>query len=278
MNKVIVFSSSDSRWFSLEDYEGEIWEKVSKYEGLYSVSNYGRVKSLLRTSSNYGRVFPEKIKTYTDNGHGYLYVELCKNGKNKKHYVHRLVAAAFIPNPLNLPQINHRDENKKNNMLDNLEWCTQNYNNKYGTARFRLEKTRRNNGNTTKIDMYDLNGNLLKRYQCSNDIERDGISRRAAYLVCTNRARSYKGCVFRFHGQPFDYRETDRYPKGEKKKVIKTDTNGKVLHIFESIKEAERENGLSRNYLYSATYASTHKAYINGYYYEIKKYNPNKTE
>lgn len=277
MDKVFNFSPNSKRWFSLEDFEGEIWKDIEEFKGCYLISNFGRVKTIKRNVSCCGKnrvksyvVVKEKIKRYSDNGHGYIVVNLCKNDKNHIRYVHRLVASAFLPNPLNLPQVNHKDENKENNVIGNLEWCTGLYNNNYGTAKIRGKYTYKKNGHNRSVDMYDKQGNFVKHYECAYDMERDGIKRREAYNVCYGRSRSYKNCVFRFSSDNFSYRKTDVYPKGKKKQVIKTDVNGNILKIYISIKEAERENGLNRNYLYSATYASTRKAFINGAYYEIK--------
>ena len=103
----------------------EYWKSVVGYEGLYMVSNWGRVKSI-----KFGK---ERILKPVTNSSGYLLVGLYKNNIEKKYSVHRLVAEAFIPNPYNLPQVNHKDENKQNNVVSNLEWCTHEYNNTYGT-------------------------------------------------------------------------------------------------------------------------------------------------
>ena len=105
----------------------EIWKDIKGYEGLYQVSNLGNIKSI-RTNKNL--LFEENYK-------GYLRVSLCKNGKHKHYKVHRLVGIAFIPNEYNLPQINHKDENKHNNAIDNLEWCDNWYNNHYGSKALR---------------------------------------------------------------------------------------------------------------------------------------------
>ena len=269
------YAVNSERWLSLKDFDGEVWRDVLNFEGCYKVSNYGRVKTIPRTISCKGKnnadsyvIVKEKIKKATFNERGYLFVALSIQDKPHYVYIHRLVAQAFIENPFNLPQVNHRDENKTNNSVVNLEWCTSLYNNNYGTAKYRSKISLRINGNTTQIDMYDLNGNLLKHYDCANDIQKDGISRRAAYNVCYHRTRSYKGCVFRFTGDPFSYRNEDKR-KGPKK-VVKTDINGQTVQIYSSIKEAEKDNNLSRNYLYAATYASTRQAFINGFYFEIK--------
>lgn len=111
--------------------EQEIWKDIKNYEGLYKISNLGRVKSLPKYAGRSYR--KEKIlKTYLDKN-GYVKVILCKNNKTRFLSIHRLLAEAFIPNPNDYPQINHKDENKQNNSLNNLEWCTCKYNINYGT-------------------------------------------------------------------------------------------------------------------------------------------------
>ena len=112
----------------------EIWRNIEGFEN-YQVSNLGNVKSL-----NYKNSGKEKLMKPMDNGWGYLFVELRKNGEGKVKTIHRLVAEAFIPNPDNLPCINHKDENKTNNRVDNLEFCTYEYNTNYGTSNERRAK------------------------------------------------------------------------------------------------------------------------------------------
>ena len=119
----------------------EIWKDIEGYEGLYQVSNKGRVKSLKRkicsNSNNHKyNTLSEKLLKLSGGGK-YIQVILCKDGKTSAKLVHRLVAQAFIPNPNNLPCVNHKDENKKNNDVRNLEWCTYKYNNEYNG---RIEK------------------------------------------------------------------------------------------------------------------------------------------
>lgn len=114
----------------------EVWKDIPGYEGLYQVSNTGEVKSL-----NYRGSGETKLLKQSTNKKGYKRVVLCKNRKKKNHCVHRLVAIAFIPNPDNLPIVNHIDECKSNNMVSNLEWCTLVYNNTYGTRNERISKS-----------------------------------------------------------------------------------------------------------------------------------------
>lgn len=109
----------------------EIWKPVKGYEGFYEVSNLGRVKSLDRIDS-LGRNHKGIILRPNHNRHGYEYVCLRKNGNKKFKNIHRIVAEAFIENPSELPQVNHKDEDKTNNRVDNLEWCTAKYNMNYG--------------------------------------------------------------------------------------------------------------------------------------------------
>lgn len=104
----------------------EKWKAVKGYEGLYEVSNYGRVKSVAHVSC--GRHFKEKILKGGKFSNGYLFACLRKDGSNKNHLVHRLVAVAFLDNPENLPEVNHKDGNRTNNRLENLEWCSRSYN------------------------------------------------------------------------------------------------------------------------------------------------------
>lgn len=119
----------------------EFWKDIKGYEGLYQVSNYGRVKSLGNEASR-----KEKIRKVKYDRNGYPVIILHKNGEKKFFLTHRLVAEAFMPNPDNLPEINHKDECKTNNFVENLEWCNRYYNVTYGNiivkANIARKKTR----------------------------------------------------------------------------------------------------------------------------------------
>ena len=106
----------------------EVWKPIEGFETTYLVNNLGQVKSIPRINTK-GKL----IKLYAHKS-GYLYCCLSQNGKVFNKRVHILVAKAFIPNPYNLPEVNHKDENKSNNNKDNLEWCTKLYNIQYGTG------------------------------------------------------------------------------------------------------------------------------------------------
>ena len=115
----------------------ELWLPIIGYEGLYDVSNFGRIRNS-RTN---------KILSLANNRQGYKLVTLYKNKKLKTFLAHRLVAIAFIENPNSFPEINHIDENKQNNNVSNLEWCDRVYNANYGTGNKRRVEQRIKNGN-----------------------------------------------------------------------------------------------------------------------------------
>ena len=123
----------------------EKWKDIHGYEGVYQVSNLGKVKRLTYETRNpspraNGSIlkFKEHLLKLRKTTDGYLSVMLYKNGKPTDYKVHRLVATAFVFNPDNLPEVNHKDENKENNHSDNLEWCDHLYNSNYGTRGERI--------------------------------------------------------------------------------------------------------------------------------------------
>lgn len=140
----------------------EIWKDVVGYETLYQVSNLGRIKRLQKEytdtyKSGRHRVLPERLLSPSVNKNGYVLVDLHNEQGRVRKYVHRIVAEAFISNPDNLPCVNHKDENKANNQLENLEWCDYYYNNNYGTTRKRMVDTRRANGTYDNISQETRN-------------------------------------------------------------------------------------------------------------------------
>lgn len=129
----------------------EIWKNIEGYEDLYKVSNLGNVKQI-----KFNRI----IKKCLSNN-GYLVVNLSKKNVSKSFLVHKLVAEAFIPNPDNLLYVNHKDENKQNNTVENLEWCTQNYNCNYGTRNEKIS----NKMSKQIILQYTLNNELINEFK-----------------------------------------------------------------------------------------------------------------
>ena len=138
----------------------EVFKDIKDYEGLYQVSNLGRVKSL--------QMGKERILKPSFDRYGYFHVTLCKNKKRKGFTVHRLVAQTFIQNPLNLPQINHIDGNKTNNNITNLEWCDLSYNIKHAYKN-NLWKPIKFQKTAKPVNVYDLNHNLLAKHLTTKD-------------------------------------------------------------------------------------------------------------
>ena len=169
----------------------EIWKNIPNYENLYQVSNLGNVRSLNHIRNNgKNKKCLQKGKTLKPaiQKSDYKFVVLSKNGKTKGYRVHRLVAQTFIPNPNNLPCVNHKDENRQNNNVSNLEWCTIAYNNNYGTKKERQQKKMKEKKGRI-VNQYDLNGNFIKQWKCLMDIERGLNKKRGAAIVwaCCNK-------------------------------------------------------------------------------------------
>lgn len=156
----------------------EIYKDIRGYEGLYQVSDTGKVYSIKRNKE----LSIQKSK-------GYLRVQLWKNGSCKWFLIHRLVAEAFIPNPDNLPQVNHKDECKFNNNIDNLEWCSAKYNSNYGTRITRMEK---------EVLQYDLNGNFIKKWPSIKSTSDFGFIPQRVGQVCLGRSFHHKNYIWKY--------------------------------------------------------------------------------
>ena len=168
----------------------EIWRDVKEYEGYYQVSNRGIVKSL-----NYNHTGKEGIMKAQDNGDGYLYVNLWKEGKMKSCTIHRLVAIAFLPNPNNLPEVNHISEDKSDNRVENLEWCSRLYNNTYNDRAKKAGKKQRNDPNKSKavVGIHKINGLILEFPSAMEASRQTGIDQGNITRCCNGRYKSAGG-------------------------------------------------------------------------------------
>ena len=155
----------------------ENWKPVKGFEGIYEVSDLGRVRSIDRViTDSRGRVVPIKGRIMKQNAHykGYLRL-LLSNGEEKEHgfFVHRLVAEAFIPNPGNLPEVNHKDENKANNRADNLEWCTHLANSQHGSRGARIGAWHlQNSPRRTPINQLTMDGQYIQTFPSQGEAAR----------------------------------------------------------------------------------------------------------
>ena len=179
----------------------EVWKSVVGFEGLYEVSSYGNVRSVDRDIICKNQVIihlkGKMLPQYKHCGNSTIprcYVNLCKNCKNYAPYVHRLVATAFIPNPNNYPQVNHKDEDPSNNHVENLEWCTNKYNANYGTAQARrIQKIKR------KVASYTLEGEYLKTFESIQDAAAEyGIDNSGITKVCKGKQPYCGKYVFKY--------------------------------------------------------------------------------
>lgn len=172
----------------------EHWKDIKGFEGLYQVSDFGRVKSL-----NYNHTNESRILKTRKQRNGYLLVNLNKKGKQYFFLVHRLVAETFLENPENLPQVNHKDENKTNNRVENLEWKSPKDNCNHGTRNERSAKTRTNGKLSKQVLQYTKNGEFVKEWVSLSEIKRKlGYNKSAISKVCrgNTRLKSYKGYIW----------------------------------------------------------------------------------
>lgn len=163
----------------------EYWKPVVGYEGLYEVSNWGRVKSL-----KFGK---ERILKLFKDTSGYLCVKLCKNTNKCQFKVHRLVAEAFLPNPDNLPCVNHKDECKTNNNVNNLEWCNSKYNINFGTRNEKVSKKL-----SKPVLQYTLDGQFVREWPSTMECGRNGYNQGNVAACCNGKLKTYNGFIWKY--------------------------------------------------------------------------------
>ena len=194
------------RWLEIEDYPGEIWNNLPGYEGLYQVSNIGRVKRLpsyVRFNHGIRRIRGGIKKVHLQNN-GYFIIDLYKNNKRKNMLLHRAVALSFIPNPLNLPVINHKDNNRTNDVVTNLEWCDMSYNMKYSydttDRRSKMNwKSGKENANSKEVVAFNKQLIEVARFDSILDASRKlGICDSGIVSCLKGRTKTYKGYIWHY--------------------------------------------------------------------------------
>lgn len=187
----------------------EVWRDVKDYEGLYQVSNLGRVKSLERYVKHYtgsDKLLSERILKQPITNTGYCIVGLCKNGIPAKIKTHRLIAQAFISNPENKPYIDHINTIKTDNRVENLRWVThkENMNNTLTKKHHKennpfKDKYGKDNLRARAVLQYDLNGKFIKEWECAMQVQRElGILHNNITKVCKGERKTAGGFIWKY--------------------------------------------------------------------------------
>ena len=242
----------------------EIWKDIKDFEGRYQISNEGRVKSLARKfidRSGREQNIKERILKLRNDKDGYKVISIRDgSGKRKSFRVHRLVCEAFIPNPDNKPQVNHIDEDKSNNRICNLEWCTCTENNNHGTRTARAIK------NTAKalskmVGQYTLDGELVKVFQSTHEAERQTGFNHSNIAAVAN-GKSQTACNLEISVSK-ELLKSAR-GKGLSKPVAQYTLDNELVKVWNSPIEAEREGGFNRSNISKVALGKqkAHKGYI----------------
>lgn len=190
----------------------EIWKDIRNYEGLYQISNLGRIKSISRKvrCKNYKREVKEKILKLNKNKN-YMQIALSKNCICKTFLVHRLVAETFIENPKNLLEVNHKDGNKHNNSVNNLEWCSRIENMRHakdndliksnkGEDCYWYNKFGENHIRSKKIIQFDKQGKIIKKWNSLADVKRQlGIYQSNICKCCEGERKTAGGYIWKYN-------------------------------------------------------------------------------
>lgn len=160
----------------------ETWKTIEGYSN-YLISSDGKLKSIR------GNILNPRLNT-----NGYLYTIIRNDkGVRKTVKIHQLVARNFIPNHADLPEINHKDEIKTNNSINNLEWCTRKYNANYGTVRKRISDSK-----LKPVYQYDLNGILIREWNSIAEAVQHGFTQSKISQCCNNKRNKHKNCIWKF--------------------------------------------------------------------------------
>ena len=161
----------------------------------YQINTTGEVYSL-----NYNKTGKKRLLKPQKDKSGYMQVQLCKDGKHKAFYVHRLVAEAFIPNPYNLPEVNHKNEDKTDNRVENLEFCDRKYNVNYGTGiKRRTEKQTNRSDQSKPVNQYTKEGMLVAQYPSTAEASRQtGFEQGNISRCCRGERKTHKKYIWEY--------------------------------------------------------------------------------
>ncbi len=247
----------------------ELYAPIKEFDGLYEVSTWGNVRSLDRWiifKNGTKQFYKGQILKSSCDKYGYLRVVLCVNRKQTACSIHRLVAKTFIPNPDNLPCVNHKDEVKTNNRVENLEWCTAEYNINYGTHNERIKKTLTNRKDMSKkVYQYDVQGNLIKVWVSTRECERNGYNQTHISSCCLGKRKTHKGYIWSY--KPIENFDIDNYKKKTTSKTVyQYDKEYNLVNVWDSISEAGR-NGFGFKNISACClgFQKTHKGFIWSY-------------
>lgn len=244
------------------DNVDEVWKDIDGYDGMYKISNLGNV---------YSKYVHRNLKPAKTQD-GYLYVMLRDNGKQKINMIHRLIATYFIPNPDNLPVVNHKDENTLNNSIDNLEWCTYSYNNTYNNAHIKRALK-----NSQEVFGYNEQGEIIHHYYSAREAARQlGYNNTNISACCNNHLLTYKNIVWSYNELTKEevakrFIKSKTYRMDNKNNVLSKpvnmfDMNHNFIRQYPSAQEGGRDLDISSS-LISGVCRGEHK-YTHGYIFE----------
>lgn len=223
----------------------EIWKPINNYESFYLISNLGRIKSLKKNIV---------LKNLTHN-HGYLSISL----KSKCFLIHRLVGIHFIPNPENKPCVNHKDGNKQNNYVENLEWVTYSENEKHACRVLGKANPLTNLGkfgvkhhNHKEVIQFDLNKNFVQEFSSLREII--GFNRQKISLCCKGKISSYKGFIWEFKYKKHILCNYHKIAVGQ------YDLYHELINVFESLNEAEQKTKVTQRNIRQVLYGKQRTA------------------
>lgn len=186
-------------------YMTKLWRDIKGFEGFYQVSDTGDVRSVDRTiifSDGRERFFHGKVLSPSVGNHGYKTIVLKKNGLCRAFTIHRLVANAFIPNPNGFSEVNHKDEDKLNNFVGNLEWCSHKYNMSYGTKIERMLLNRDSKALAKKHEKpvlsIDPDGNIALYLSVTAGAKTNGLDVSSVSACCRGKYKTCGGLIWNY--------------------------------------------------------------------------------